>query len=535
MKRNLILFVVLLLIGIGIQAQPDLKHSIYFKDKNCNVFFNTFGRYMYGHTNGNVYALYVKSNNGTPRKDSYLAKLNAQFDTVWTRKYSGSEDDELYFIREMPNGNLLLAGHTSSHDGDVWYGHTYSAREIWILEVDTLGNTIKGKTFGGGNGSELTDIIMSIDGYIYLAGNTIANDYDFACVNYGSLDASAWVAKYDSAFNKVWINMYIGDGDDGWPTIKEVTPSRLMLGYGTNSMSAEADPVNAKGMFDLMVQYIDSAGNTIWKKRQGSADDDASRKSVIDPITKDVYFVGTSWHLGAQPGNVGTASGDINYKSGTIWVHKIDTLGNIKGSKAYGAASDITYIVDASFFNGCVYVFGYSQGGGGDMDSNVGFPGTENAWIGMIDSNVNLVGKSTIQTYYSDDIANSFIQNGQLLLTCRFYTYTNQYKCDTTNWTSIIFNIGKSPLGIEEQYKEKVKLFELSPNPAYSTFNIQIQEPYRTMGMTLQVKSMDGRMVYHAAIDSKATINCSDWHSGLYTISIFSEDGKSQTQLFRKE
>jgi len=490
---------------------------------------------MYGHTNGNVYALYVKSNNGPPRKDSYLAKLNAQFDTVWTRKYSGSEDDELYFIREMPNGNLLLAGHTSSHDGDVWYGHTYSAREIWILEVDTIGNTIKGKTFGGGNGSELTDIIMSTDGYIYLAGNTIANDYDFACVNYGSLDASAWIAKYDTAFNKVWINMYVGDGDDGWPTIKEVTPSRLMLGYGTNSMSAEADPVNAKGMFDLMVLYIDSAGNTIWKKRQGSADDDASRKSVIDPITKDVYFVGNSWQF-AGTGGVGTPSGDISYKSGTLWVHKVDTFGNIKGSKAYGASNETTYTVDASYNNGNVYVFGYSRGGGGDMDSNAGFPGSDNCWIGMIDTNVNLVGKSTIQTYYSDKIANSFIQNGQLLLTCMFYTYTNQYKCDTTNWTSIVFNIGKAPLSIEEQYKKKVKLFELSPNPAYSTFNIQIQEPYRKDVNLLVVHDAEGKQIMKKKLKQpNEEIDCSKWANGHYFITVYTNKKVYQTQQFSKQ
>ena len=360
--RIILQFVFFFLVTTAL-AQPDIKHSIYFKDKKCNVFFNQYGTYMYGHSKGSVFATYVKINNGIPNEDSYFAKLDANMDTLWTKKFSGSQDDRLSFIRELPNGNLLLVGTTNSKDGDLWYGHTYSIEEIWMLEVDTMGNTKRHQTFGGSGAGWVQDVIISSDGYIYLSGSCTANDYDFACVNYGSLDLSAWVAKYDTTFAKVWVRMYTGNGDDDITLIKEVSPNSFIINYTTNSTSPEADPANAKGGYDMLALKIDGMGNTLWKRRYGSVEEEGSTKSVIDPITKSSYFVGISYQWGGM-GGVGTASGDISYKSGSAWVLKIDTLGNILGSKSYGASSSDTRIIDAVFFKNHVYAFGVSTGGG---------------------------------------------------------------------------------------------------------------------------------------------------------------------------
>jgi hypothetical protein len=513
-----LLFCIVGMLSLLTHAQPDIKRSINFKAKYCNEYLFNGGYYMYVHSNGNVYAMYIKSNNGPPDKDCYLVKLNAQYDTVWTRKYAGSEEDHLYFIREMPNGNLLLAGHTSSNDGDVWYGHTYSAREIWMLEVDTLGNIIKGKTFGGGNGSELSDIIVSTDGYIYLAGNTIANDYDFACATCRPLDGSAWVAKYDTAFNKVWINMYAGNGDDGWPSIKEILPTRYMIGYLTNSTSPESDPGNAKGFADLLAVYIDSGGQTLWKKRYGSASSDATTGvSVVDPVTKDVYFVGET--LLQQ----GTTSGDISYVSGNAWIHKIDTMGNVKGSKAYGAQTDQTFIRDAIWYKGNLYVFAVSDGGGGDMDPNIGPLHDGNAWIALIDTNVNLIGKYTFGAIGFDFIRNSFVTQNRLMIFNTFGVYNNPWKCDTANVTAIIFNIDDAPLGIEEAKSNRDKIFILTPNPVNGELQIQIEDKYKNEKVRFIILDMNGKQVKSGNLNKGANttrIDIKELARGNYSVQV---------------
>lgn len=488
---------------------------------------------MYGHSNGNVYVVYVKSNNGIPYEDTYICKLNAQWDTVWSRKIGGSYEDILNEIRELPNGNLLLAGYTSSQDGDVWYGHSYSAREIWMVEVDTMGNIIKGKTFGGGHGSELTDVIISSDGYIYLAGNTIANDYDFACVNYGNMDGSAWVAKYDTNFNKIWINMYVGNGDEGWPTIQEINPTRFVVGYETNSTSFESDPGNAKGATDLLALYIDNNGSTIWKKRYGSNYSDGSRKSVVDPITKHIYFVG---NIGSGTNFV--ANGDITHMSGTIWVHKIDTLGNIKGSKAYGANTDLSYTSDVIWYNDELYVFASSDGGGGDMDLPVGTLGGNNTFIGIVDTNVNLVGKKTLSVQGGVYVYNTFIHNNDLHISTYIGTYTNPYKCDTANVVAEVFRIGKAPLKLTEPNTIEINMFEIypNPNPNGNVLYIEIADNYIYEKGELVVKDIAGKTVYKKKIQrlqTQETIDCSSWSNGNYIIELKINNQK-QIQKFTK-
>lgn len=535
MWQRIFLSFVLFFFVVDAQAQPDIKHSIYFKQKYCNTFFNQTGVIMYGHSNGNAYGVYIKSNNGIPYQDSYFCKLNAQYDTVWTRRIGGSYEDILETIRELPNGNMLLAGYTSSYDGDVWYGHSYSAREIWMVEVDTLGNIKKGKTFGGGHGSELTDVIVSSDGYIYLAGNTIADDYDFACTNYGPMDGSAWVAKYDTAFNKVWINMYVGNEDDGWPTIKEIAPNRFIIGYLTNSTSIEADPINAKGAVDLLAIYIDHNGSTLWKKRYGSAINDGSRKSVVDPVTKDIYFIG---NLGGPTNWV--PNGDISHISGSIWIHKIDTLGNIKGSKAYGAATDLSYTQDAIWYDGGLYVFGWSQGEGGDMDTRAFTPppgagGYIMTWIGLIDTNVNLTGKKSISLEGGISPYNCFTHKNNLNLTVYMGTYTNPYKCDTANIVTTVYELGKAPLGVEEQSIEKTELFELSPNPAGNEAVVSLKTPYEKEIYTLSIKNMQGQEILQEKIKGYKLLQTSSWPPGQYLITLRNEKGISQTKILSKK
>lgn len=510
-------------------AQPDIKHSIYFKDKHCNEFLFNKTISTFSHSNGSVYATFLISNNGIPYEDSYLCKLNTQWDTIWTKKIGGSYDDVLEMIRELPNGNLLLAGYTSSQDGDVWYGHNYSAREIWMVEVDTLGTIIKGKTFGGGNGSELTDIIISSDGYIYLAGNTIANDYDFACVNYAPFDASAWVAKYDTAFNKVWINMYVGDADEGWPTIKEINPNRFIVGYETNSTSFESDPVNAKGASDLLSLYIDHNGNTIWKKRYGSYYGDGSRKSAVDPITKDIYFVGN-----LQAGTNWVANGDITYMSGTIWIHKIDTLGNIKGSKAYGANTDLSYTSDVMWYDNSLYIFARSQGGGGDMDQPLGTPGSINTFIGIIDTNVNLVGKKTLSAEGTVNVSNAFIHLNNLYISTLMGTYTNPFKCDTSNIVQEFFELGKAPLNISKTEQSLIEFFTMSPNPGNQQLFIAMSNNYKGYKGYLKIFTMGGKLIYTHSINNSNMIDCSQWPKGEYVVEVSLNNSKKQTKLFTK-
>ena len=227
--KKLLLFIGLL-ICLKADAQPDIKHSIYFKDKKCvydgdpppSLDFKHYYWNLEAHSSGNFYAIrpVLVGGGANTQYDVVICKLNSQFDTLWTKQIGGTEDDWIYSIKEIGGGNMILSGITSSNDGDVSYGHNYASQELWVIKIDVNGNIINGKTFGGSAGTTWRSCILSSDNYLYLSGETNSTDYDFSHVNYGPFDIDVWIAKIDTNLNLKWVRMFSGNSDEGGMSIK---------------------------------------------------------------------------------------------------------------------------------------------------------------------------------------------------------------------------------------------------------------------------------------------------------------------------
>lgn len=525
MNKLLIFFSLLLCLKTS--AQPDIKHSIYFKDKYCpKPLGNGFINYMQ-HSKGGIYATrsgYIYPN---PGYTAVFQKVNSNFDTLFTVNYNAVDYIKTNKILELPNGNILLVGSTSRNDGGVLFNDK-PGTFTWMLEVDTFGHVIKKNTFGGGAGW-LNDASITSDGYILMAGTSNANDHDLAHPFNGSA-IFAWVAKYDTAFNKIWIKIYDNNGEDGDPTIKEVLPNRYMIGYASSGIDTGAVPAESRGMSDLVVYYTDSSANILWKHRYGTPGLDGSKCSAVDPVTKDIYFADQLYSA---------FGGDVTYASGTCWIHKVDTFGNIKGSKAYGAATDGTFVQDIKWYQNNLWLLAFSQGGGGDMDSNMftGIPATENAWIAILDSHVNLTGKFTFQTLHSDQLTYLFEYNNNLYASGVVASYVNPYKCDTANMTQMVLNLGLAPLGVEDKSKQDLRLFTIYPNPTSNTLYIKIEENYIQEKGELRVTDIEGRTVFRKTIThlpATEQVDCSSWQRGNYIVEMRINE-KKQTKKFTKQ
>jgi uncharacterized delta-60 repeat protein len=55
---------------------------------------------------------------GTFDYDFYLVKTNSQGDTLWTRRYGGSDDDDAFCVQQTTDGGYVIGGHTyASNEG----------------------------------------------------------------------------------------------------------------------------------------------------------------------------------------------------------------------------------------------------------------------------------------------------------------------------------------------------------------------------------------------------------------------------------
>lgn len=532
---NLYFLLVTLLISTICAAQPNIQKSLYIQEKHCYA-KRLIHWDMRAHPNGSVFGVSV-AGSSPGQHDAMLTKFNAQFDTVWHKKYGGSGEDKILYIDILPNQNLLLTGTTNSHDGDVPYGQTVSASDIWLLEIDTNGVIQKGRTIKGYNGSGVSSVVISSDNYIYLCGSTSSDQFDFTHAGYGWPDKDGWYAKLDTAFNLRWIKFLVSNTSDEPFMMAEINPSRFIVGTSTASTDSSLNGWEDRGHGDMVLDYIDSAGNILWQKRIGGSDIEYLNNCVVDPNTKEIYASGIT----------GSLDGDITYRTEPNihdylnWIVKLDTLGNLLASKAYGTrhndtVTSDTYAWDAIWHNNQLWTICTTDGEGGDVDPNCNL-GIGNGWIGVYDQQANLVNKYTVNGFGYERLNSLFKKDGEIWFSgySSANPHTNTFSCDTTSIFDFIFNLREAPL---QQGKITSELtFKVFPNPSQQSFVVNWPNGPSYDKVVIKVWDTQGKIYWQQKVQQSqsVTIPCKTWPSGNYFIQLTNDRGQSTIQQILKQ
>jgi hypothetical protein len=103
-------------------------------------------------------------NPGNSSTDIWLLKIDSLGDTIWTRMYGGNNMDRGFSVRETPDGGFVIAGITWS------YGNGY--QDIYIVKTDSLGDTLWTRTYGGPEYEGAYSIEVTDDGNYVVVGYT---------------------------------------------------------------------------------------------------------------------------------------------------------------------------------------------------------------------------------------------------------------------------------------------------------------------------------------------------------------------------
>ena len=117
----------------------------------------------------------------------------------WQKTLGGTTTDYAYSIQQTTDGGYVVAGQTSSNDGDVSGNH--GGYDIWVAKLNSTGATMWRKIFGGVGNDGAYSIQQTVDGGYIIAGITYSNDGDVSG-NHGQTDA--WVVKLNSLGAIVW-------------------------------------------------------------------------------------------------------------------------------------------------------------------------------------------------------------------------------------------------------------------------------------------------------------------------------------------
>jgi len=126
----------------------------------------------------------------------YLIRIDGNGNILWEKTYGGSSGDSAGPVVETDDGGFVVSAGTASFDN--------GREDVWLLRIDSEGQKVWDRTYGGPKRDSASDIIQTFGGYI-LAGWT---------TSFGAGDYDVYILKVDEEGNLVWNMTFGGPGFD---------------------------------------------------------------------------------------------------------------------------------------------------------------------------------------------------------------------------------------------------------------------------------------------------------------------------------
>ena len=291
---------------------------------------------------------YSGAENTTGNYDAVLYKFNYAGDTIWTKRYGGTNSENGNCCIQTKDSGYLLTGFTDS------YGS--GAGDFYMVKADKFGNEQWYKTFGTAGVEAAVVGQQTLDGGYILSGRK-NNQFYFV--------------KTDSAGNQQWDQSYANT--IGVCFVKQLPDSGYILA-GSQDISGDLQGCLIR---------TDKDGNLIWQNNYGLPGEDSWLYSI--PV---VLWDGSIVCSGTyKPGN--------GFPDG--WLLKTDALGNQMWSRTYAKSSsdiDQFYDLKRTLDNGFLM-------------SGATMMASQDPWLVKVDSNGCLVQNCNVGIIEFDE-ASSF-------------------------------------------------------------------------------------------------------------------------------
>ena len=315
--------------------------------------------------------------------DIWIIKTDDYGNLIWEKTFGGSDSDRLDALIESNDSTCYFIGRSYSTDGDVQSGNQ-GYGDHWLVKLNTAGEIIWGKTFGGSNVERLANIQLTPEGDILVLSRTSSNDGD---LNYENPDGSSyiWFYKVSSEGELLWSDVFGGNGPNyGFDLLQTSDGGYLILGScrGLNG-GCICDHHNAGDTYysDIWMIKLNSVREIEWENCYGGSDFDNGRELIEEENGYTILASSLS-----NDGDVG-----FNFYKTDIWFFQIDKLGNITNSKTYGGGDhDNPYALFKNEENGNYTFFGSTKSDNGDVSGNHSFDTYSDIWYLVIDSLGNI-------------------------------------------------------------------------------------------------------------------------------------------------
>ncbi|MFN5309881.1 MAG: SBBP repeat-containing protein [Candidatus Kapaibacterium sp.] len=487
--------------------------------------------------------------------DIYIQKFDAKGNFLWAKSCGGDTYNAGNSIAVDAAGNVYTTGYFQStidlDPGPEEVNVTaVGGSDIFILKLDTKGNFVWAKTFGGIGADVGNAITVDAAGNVYVTGffrNTIDFDPGINVTNLSAVDGTdIFVLKLDTKGNFFWAKSYGGKGADiGYSIIVDV--SRNVYTSGSFSDNVDFDPgkevmdITAVGLNDFFVQKLDAQGNFLWAKSCGGNRYDYGHSIAID-AARNVYTTGYFQDtVDFDPGPDSMKL--IAVGNSDVFIQKLDASGGLVWAKSFGGnGGDEGYSINVDAA-GNVYTIG-SFASTTDFDPgantlNLTSEGNSDVFIQKLDGKGNFVwaisfGGITFDVGYS--IA---VDSKGYIYSTGFFENTVDFdpEMNVENLTSL----GEDDIFVHKMNQTATGVADMGngidisfyPNPSNGFLHIALNEAVGDAAIT--VTDLQGKII-HSEQMSAATKSSIDIQApnGVYFVHIKTAKGQSIMKFIKE-
>jgi hypothetical protein len=325
----------------------------------------------------------------------------------WHACLGGTDWDEGSGIIEA-GGSYWVVSNVESGDGDISNNH--GRYDIWLANIDSLGNLIFETTFGGsmGDGGN-TDILKISDSTFYIVATTLSTDGDISPYTPSKALDNYLILKVNTRGEILWDKVLGGNRID---RIQNglVTSDGGIIAFGYTN-SEDGDITQYFDDYDLWMVKLSGEGEIQWDFTLGSFSGEGG--GAIKQTSDGGYIV-IGHTSGGEGGNFDTTCnyhGPGGYGYLDVWVVKLDSLRNIEWQQCYGGqyhelGANILELEDGYL---CL---GMASSDDGDVSGYHGYPGYPefggDIWVFKIDFGGNLLWQKCLGGTFMDYANNIF-------------------------------------------------------------------------------------------------------------------------------
>ncbi len=401
-------------------------------------------------------------------QDALIVKFNSNGQRMWSTYIGGNGDDEIRSAVCDKNGNLWVAGYTTSTNSISTAGSFQSALagpggDAFIMKLSKSGQLKYGSYFGASSVDRAHSVNLDESGNILVAGTTqsssgMSTPGAHQESNGGILDL--WIGKFDSAGFRIWSTYFGGEETDrGRGIVADESGNIYITGY-TYSENSIATPeafqtvwtpgygIHGEKLADALLAKFTKSGQLVWSTYYGGDFDDLGRAVEAD-AEGNVFIFGNTGSDSMMTSPDGYQPVPSAYFPNNF-LAKFSSSGNrIWGTYLNGAADasgeDMDYSMD-----GFLYLTGNS--------SNNGFLITPNAFQTQI---AGLQDAYVLKFYPGDDCFDAFENNN---------SFNTAYSITAGNDSGVL------PVSAKIISSTDKDFFKFSNNPESRNMRITLKE-----------------------------------------------------------